>query len=209
MEMNRPQRQTRKRQKHILILTQGKTEEIYFNSFPIVRKGSEWTVQVKIESVSLDPLQLVERAVNLRDEALRTKNIKYQKVWCVFDKDDFKQNFREGIKKADDENISHAFSIESFELWLLLHFTPVAIDSSLDRNEYIRELEHSKRLPGYCKEQDWLEANISYRKLGNSGRNEAIQRSKELEAKSRKTHTIYQKQNCTIHRIVEYLQGIT
>ena len=60
--MNRPTRQVRKRQKHILILTQGKTEEIYFNSFPIVRAGDEWSIQIRIEALSLDPLQLVEQS---------------------------------------------------------------------------------------------------------------------------------------------------
>jgi hypothetical protein len=168
----------------------------------------EWTIQIQIESIALDPLQLVERALELRSDALGQEGIKFQKVWCVFDKDDFKQNFREAIQKADDENISHAFSIESFELWLLLHFDNVAIDSNLDREGYIRELDQDRKLPGYCKDQNWLENNITYRKLGGPHRNEAIRRSKELEVKSRKNRSVYRKQNCTIHRIVEYLLGL-
>lgn len=109
--------QHRSRKNRILILCQGKTEEIYFKSFPVVQTGSEWSINVVVKSHSLDPEQLVRKAIEMREEAEP-----YNKVWCVFDKDDFKQNFRKGLFLADKENIRTAFSIESFELWLLLHF---------------------------------------------------------------------------------------
>lgn len=36
-------------------------------------------------------------------------------------------------------------------------------------------------------------------------RDSAIENSKVLEQKSRMSKTVYKKQNCTIHKIVEYL----
>ncbi len=192
------------RQRKILILCQGKTEEVYLSSFPGVRNGSEWSVSINIESLALDPLQLVQRAVALRDRE-KTRGTGFNQVWCVFDKDDFKKNFREGVQLADAENIHHAFSIESFELWLLLHFQAVSVDSPLDRNDYITELDFGNRLPGYCKQEEWLQQHVTCRSLGKVRRDQALRNSKNLEDRARKRGSVYKKQNCTIHKIVEFL----
>ena len=206
--MNRASRRTRERQNNILILCQGKTEEIYLKSFPIVRTDKEWSINVQVEAYSLDPRQLVEKSILMRDSSEKSKNIKYNSVWCIFDRDDFKRNFREAILLADKKNIFHAFAIESFELWLLLHFNSISIDSPLTRKDYIKELQRENRLPEYGKNEEWLQENISVQKLGKKRRDAAIFYSKELELKSKRSKTVYQKQNCTVHKIVEYLLSL-
>ena len=149
--MTRRTNLNRNRKNKILILCQGKTEEIYFKSFPVVQTDREWLINVFIESHSLDPKQLVNKAIIMRESAEQISGQEYNTVWCVFDNDDFKQNFRKGLLLADKEDIRTAFSIESFELWLLLHFKRVSIDSPLTRDGYIRELKKSGRLPDYEK----------------------------------------------------------
>jgi hypothetical protein len=197
----------RNRQNKILIFCQGKTEEFYFNSFPVSKQSKDWHISVIIESHALDPKQLVEKAIVQRDEQFDRNRSTYNTVWCIFDKDDFKSNFREGIELADDENIRIAYSIESFELWILLHYQNVSIDSKLDRNDYIQELKKKNRLPGYDKNGNWLKENITYSKL-NSLLKDAMYRSKELERKSKINRSSFSKQNCTIHRVVTFLDQI-
>lgn len=47
----------------------------------------------------------------------------YEKVWCVFDKDDFSaQDFNNAITVAEGLNFGVAYSNQSFEYWLILHF---------------------------------------------------------------------------------------
>ena len=56
--MNRRTGPRLNRKNKILILCQGRTEEIYLKSFPVVKTDREWLINVFIESHSLDPEQL-------------------------------------------------------------------------------------------------------------------------------------------------------
>jgi hypothetical protein len=48
---------------------------------------------------------------------------KYDQVWCVFDKDDFPENdFNDAITIASANGFGVAYSNQSFEYWLILHF---------------------------------------------------------------------------------------
>ncbi|GAB6091736.1 RloB family protein [Spirochaeta dissipatitropha] len=203
--MSRPTAIPRSRSNKILLLCQGKTEEIYFKSFPVVTASREWSIRVEVESHAVDPEQLVDKAIKLSHSG-GVRN--YNSVWCVFDKDDFKQNFRSAIKKADVKNIQTAFSIESFELWLLLHFQKVSIDSPLDRKGYIQVLDAPDRMLGYCKDEAWQKENLVLKNFSKHQRDKAIQGSKELERHSKASNTQFQKQNCTIHKIVEFLGSL-
>lgn len=180
--MSRPSRKRRSRINSILIICQGKTEETYFQSFPVVQANKEWSIRVQVESHALDPLQLVEKAIEMSSKGPQP----YNTVWCVFDKDDFKKNFKDGVRKADAANIRTAFSIESFELWLLLHFQKVSIDSPLDRKGYIEALDTPGRLPGYCKDGAWQQDNIRYKQFNKPQRDKALEYSKDLEKNSKK-----------------------
>ena len=106
-------------QNRILIVCEGeKTEPLYFRSYPI-RKGE---IQVEIEGIGRNTLSLVNKAVELKSEAIKNKK-PYNQVWCIFDKDDFPAyNFDNAIHKAMANNLRLGFSNEAFELWFLLHF---------------------------------------------------------------------------------------
>ena len=103
----------------LLIVTEGvNTEVSYFRQFQMPN------VQVRAVGTGYNTVSLVRRAEHIRDEELRKGN-EYDQVWCVFDKDDFPaDDFNEAVRLAQHlfgEN-RVAYSNQSFEYWLLLHF---------------------------------------------------------------------------------------
>ena len=107
-----PKRQLRDR---VLILCGGKTEEIYFNKFKQKYKGGLNNVTVKVTTSKYsNPISIVDEAIALHDS--------FDELWCVFDKDDFK-DFDEAINKATKyPKLNCAFSNEAIEYWFTLYF---------------------------------------------------------------------------------------
>ena len=68
--------------------------------------------------------------------------MKFDRVWVVFDKDDF-NDFNEAIALAGRKGFMAGWSNEAFELWYLLHF--VYLDSAISRADYITKLENEIR----------------------------------------------------------------
>lgn len=66
----------------------------------------------------------------------------FEKIWLVYDKDDFPfdnfDNTQFSAEGRKDSNIRVAWSNESFELWLLLHFQEYVSDNG--RQQYIKKL---------------------------------------------------------------------
>lgn len=96
----------------ILIVCEGEnTEPSYFNQFRIT------SAKVKSIGEGYNTVSLVNRALVLKNQG------NYNQVWCVFDKDDFDDNdFNNAIQIAEANNIGVAYSNQSFEYWLILHF---------------------------------------------------------------------------------------
>ena len=73
--------------------------------------------------------------------------MKFDRVWVVFDKDDF-NDFNEAIALAGRKGYGAAWSNEAFELWYLLHF--IYLDAAISRADYITILEENiRRLEEY------------------------------------------------------------
>jgi hypothetical protein len=96
----------------ILIVCEGEnTEPSYFNQFRIT------SATVKSVGEGYNTVSLVNRALALNQQG------NYDQVWCVFDKDDFNDNdFNSAIQIAVANNFGVAYSNQSFEYWLILHF---------------------------------------------------------------------------------------
>jgi hypothetical protein len=96
----------------ILIVCEGEnTEPSYFNQFRIT------SAKVKSVGEGYNTISLVDRALALSQQG------NYDQVWCVFDKDDFNDNdFNSAIQIALTNNFGIAYSNQSFEYWLILHF---------------------------------------------------------------------------------------
>ncbi|SFR64367.1 RloB family protein [Anaeromicropila populeti] len=125
-----------------LIVTEGeRTEPLYF-------KGIKEIIQLKIggavEVIELPTIDihgegcstgtLIERT----DEIVKKANIMYQNVWVVFDKDDF-EDFNQAIKSGMEKGYKVAWSNQSFEYWIYLHFN--YSDAALHRHEWNKKLD--------------------------------------------------------------------
>lgn len=96
----------------ILIVCEGKnTEPSYFNQFRIT------SAKVKSIGEGYNTISLVNRALEL------SQQVTYDQVWCVFDKDDFNDtDFNSAVQIALSNDFGVAYSNQSFEYWLILHF---------------------------------------------------------------------------------------
>lgn len=175
--------------KTILIVCEGQTEKLYFESFQVL------SLSVKIIDLKgQSKLQLVKNTTAiLKDET-------YDQVWCVFDLDinteivNCKADFDNAIKKAKQLGYEVAYSNDAFELWFYLHFRYT--DQENHRKFYYKQLSNL-----------W---DINYEKLGkvykfsseiykrlmndkNASQKEAIKRANKLFNKQETL--LYHKQN--------------
>jgi hypothetical protein len=118
---------------YFLIVCEGeKTEPNYFKSFP--KQVSKYIFNIQTDGGGINTIGVVEKAIDLRNNSL----MEYDRVWAVFDKDNFK-NFDAAIAKAKDNNIGCAWSNEAFELWYLLHFQ--YRNTAMSREDYEKAIE--------------------------------------------------------------------
>ncbi|MBC5626608.1 RloB domain-containing protein [Clostridium sp. NSJ-49] len=123
-----------------LIITEGtETEVNYFENMKKIinnryrNREIQENYPIKVEGKGRSTSVLV-------NEAIKRKNREnFSKVWVVFDKDD-NSDFDVAIKLAKENNIEVAWSNESFELWLLLHFQDLSV--GIKRNQYLSNLNN-------------------------------------------------------------------
>ncbi len=96
----------------ILIVCEGKnTEPSYFKQFRLS------SATIKTVGEGHNTVSLVNIAIQISDQK------GFEQVWCVFDKDDFNnENFNTAIQIALAKNFGVAYSNQSFEYWIILHF---------------------------------------------------------------------------------------
>lgn len=119
---------------YLIVTEGGKTEPFYLEGIVrLIKQKIGGNVVVDIFGEGRGTLALVERA----DELVSTANILYQNVWIVFDKDDF-SDFDTAIETARSKGYSVAWSNQSFEYWIYLHFR--YSDSALHRDDWIQKV---------------------------------------------------------------------
>ncbi len=136
----------------ILIVCEGeKTEPKYFKSFNKKNNGV-FVVDLSISGGGINTIQVVDEAIRLKEIADK-KNLPYDVVWAVFDRDSFKADkFNAAITKASAYNVQCAWSNEAFELWYLLHFE--YRNTPMSRKEYQGRIEyHINNSPLYKKKK--------------------------------------------------------
>jgi hypothetical protein len=95
--------ETKEANKIILIVGEGQTEKMYFESFPVLTL----TVEV-IDLGGQSKLKLIEAT----EEIIKNSDKKYDKIWCVFDMD-----VKQGEKEyADFDNAINSGSSKGFEI---------------------------------------------------------------------------------------------
>lgn len=95
----------------ILIVCEGEnTEPSYFNQFKVT------SATVKSVGTGYNTISLVKKAKKI------VGSDNFDQVWCVFDKDAFKDHdFNRAIKLAEQYGYGVAYSNQAFEYWLILH----------------------------------------------------------------------------------------
>ena len=128
---------TRRVHLNYLIVCEGEqTEPNYFKA--LVDGRNSRVLSVDVLGMGESTCRLVRTAMEERDKS----PIEYDRVWAVFDKDDF-IDFNEAIDLAHSNNINAAWSNESFELWYYLHFQ--YLDTPITRAQYIEALNREIR----------------------------------------------------------------
>ncbi len=135
---------SKKRQEHVrdkrvrfLIVCEGtRTEPLYFKS--LIEDYTSTVREVNLEGEGMATVALVDRALTIKKELEYYNGMKFDRVWVVFDKDDF-DDFNEAIIKAKKLGFQSAWTNEAFELWYYLHFE--YLDTGITREAYIKKLQ--------------------------------------------------------------------
>ena len=189
----------------VLIVCEGtKTEPNYFDAFAQKQQGII-VYDIEVKGLGRGTKDVVEKAI-----ALKNKN-NYDRVWAVFDKDEFPaKDFNEAIALGDKNGIEVAWSNEAFELWYLYHFQNVT--TGVPRKDYEEKISaavnaspkyKSKKKDKYAKKDP-----NNYAVMTTYGSMDSAMRyaeSKHLEY----TDSRYANQNpcTTVYRLVRQLLG--
>lgn len=159
------------------------------------------TPQIDIEGQGCSTGKLLE----VTEKIIKDANIIYQNVWVVFDKDDF-TDFDEAISEGKRKGYDIAWSNQSFEYWLFLHFEYA--DSALHRDawsENLNQIFKKYDLGDGCYKKNY--ANIFELVNSNNGVRTAIHNAKRRMAESGKKHFVPSTYDpgTTVHVLVEKL----
>lgn len=212
-------REARKQRRHeyrnpkadsFLIVTEGeKTEPFYFEG---MKKLIEEKLGGNIEIAEVPVIEVsgegcsTKRLIEVAEQIIKKAKIFYQNVWLVFDKDDF-EDFDQAIIEGEKKGYKIAWSNQSFEYWLYLHFN--YSDSALHRDEWIKKLDEIFKQYGlgegrYRKNYDniyqlvdtygGVDIAIKYAKNRMAGYNEDVDRPSDHDP------------GTTVHILVEELK---
>lgn len=181
---------TRAQKVSFLIVCEGeKTEPNYFRAF--IERWSE-VKEIKVTGCGCSTCQLIIEAKKLREKLERERMVPFDRVWLVFDKDEFK-DFNKAIADAKKEGMNCAWSNQAFELWYVLHFQ--YLDTGVDRKQYIGMIEDKVRKASKSKTFKYKKNDVGfYQILQEHGDEEqAIKRAQKLrkirgEKKNYATH---------------------
>ena len=150
-DLFKKRRQARQQRKHeyrtpkansFLIVTEGeKTEPLYFKGLEkLIKQKIGGVVQV-VEAPVIDIHGKgcsTEKLIEVTEKLVKDAKIIYQNVWVVFEKDDF-EDFDEAVSTAASKGYKAAWSNQSFEYWLYLHFN--YSDAALHREVWNEKLD--------------------------------------------------------------------
>ena len=188
--------------KTILIVGEGQSEKLYFESFPVLAL----TVKA-IDLGGQSKLKLIEAT----EAIILNSDTTYDVVWCVFDMDIAKgekeyADFDNAIISGRSKGYNVAYSNDVFELWFYLHYN--FTDQANHRQFYYKALS-----------QIW---NCNYEKIGksyefcqnlyerltldtNASQKEALYRAKKLCEEQ--SHLEFHEQNpvTLVYQLVHFL----
>jgi hypothetical protein len=149
-DLFKKRREERKRRKYeykpintnsFLIVTEGeRTEPLYFKG---IQKKIKEKMDGRIDVIEIPVIDIygegcgTGKLIEVTERIVKEAKILYQNVWVVFDKDDF-VDFDQAIRLGKEKGYQVAWSNQSFEYWLYLHFNYT--DSALHRHDWNEKL---------------------------------------------------------------------
>ncbi len=151
-DLFKKRREARKQRKHeyktpkansFLIVTEGeRTEPLYFKGIQkLIKKEIGGMVEI-VEAPVIDIYgegSATGKLIEITERIVKEAKIMYQNIWVVFDKDDF-EDFDQAIKDGVNKGYKIAWSNQSFEYWLYLHF--YYSDTALHRDVWNEKLNN-------------------------------------------------------------------
>jgi len=143
--------------KYFLIVCEGeKTEPAYFEYIQNMLPRNLLTT-IDIRGEGDNTVNVVRKAIAVRDERRKAGAPRYDEVWAVYDKDDFPASrYNQAVILAARNNVKSGHSNQSFELWYVLHFRN--LQSALHRTEYIKILSEKILKAPYKKNDPGIAA---------------------------------------------------
>lgn len=187
-----------------LIVCEGtKTEPHYFEA--LIKNNISTVREVTIEGEGRGTVTLVAKAHEIRQKLERKNAMAFDRVWVVFDKDDF-GDFNEAIGKANKLGFQSAWTNEAFELWYFLHFE--FLDTGISRSAYIEKIEGAFRNRMGNRDFVYQKGNPDiYRLLQKYGREDLAKRYAErLRARYTDTNYTAHKPCIMVDKLVEELE---
>lgn len=194
-----PQRKSKnKKTRHTyLIVCEGEsTEKKYFSALKR---------HLMIPSTKIEPFGAGKSKKELVDHAIGKRKASKSVIstWVVFDKDNISnQDVDQTIKYANDNDIQVAFSNISFELWLLLHFSKVEYDMSLDIKRLYKLIEKHCEYKDY--EKDGKSDALLLDKIAENFE-DALKNSNDLYLKQQNIH---KNPYCSLNKLVNDLRTV-
>ena len=155
---------TRSKIVRFLIVCEGeRTEPNYFQA--LVKDLYSEVRDEKIVGEGKSTCALVRRTLQIKEELERKRQLPFDRIWVVFDKDDFK-DFNEAIKLAETHSFNCAWTNEAFELWYFLHFQ--YLDTGISRHDYIVKLQNEIRKHPEFEDYKYKKNDVSVYKILNT-----------------------------------------
>ncbi len=196
---------TRDKIVRFLVVCEGeRTEPNYFKEL-VKNKYSEVRSE-EIVGEGRSTCALVKKTTDIRERLEHQRQLKFDRVWVVFDKDDF-NDFNEAIALAERKGYGAAWSNEAFELWYLLHF--VYLDAGISRSDYISKLESEIRRFDVFKDFKYRKNDEGFYSLLQKIGNEELAKARAQKLRGFFEHTLdykSQKPCTTVDILVEELE---
>lgn len=216
-EISRPFRPRRYAYFMLIVCEDEKTEPAYFRQFK--KEFPDETVYLKEIGTGKKPKGIVEQTILERAALEQVARKEIDEVWVVFDKDDEGNNattlanFNFAWKKAKEEKIQIAFSNETFELWLLLHFIEINAKKPWPRVELYSKLGHAissfKSHEAFVYNHKKPDANVVINSVKHLGsQQKAIERAEKLIASQSGVPPIKANPITTVHLLVKRLREL-
>lgn len=145
----RSRRPKRPRYRRVLVATEGKeTERQYVESLVQTMRSGGVAVSVTTAHGDSDPVSVVKKCIQVRDDEKRKKRETFDECVCLVDVDTH-AHLDEAITLAERKGIQVVVSNLKFEIWLLWHvndsageMTSKQLDDLMDKRSLFQKKKH-------------------------------------------------------------------